>query len=182
MSEVSERYARLADAFEAKVAGVPAGGWSNPTPCEQWTARDLVDHVVSTQGMFLGFIGQELGPVPSVEDDPVGAWRAARARIQSQLDDPQVAKQEFEGFTGTTTFEEAVNRFLCFDLVVHGWDLARATGQDERIAPEDVRRVREQAEAFGDAMRAPQAFGAELDAPPGADDQTKLLAYLGREA
>ncbi len=81
---------------------------------------------------------------------------------------------------GRQTFESAVDRFLAFDLVVHGWDLAHATGLDDRIPPADLERVRAQAEGFGDAMRSPQAFGAEVEVPPGADAQARLLAFLGR--
>lgn len=180
MSEIADRYRRLAQAFADKIAAVPADGWTAPTPCPDWSARDLVGHVVTTQGMFLGFIGQELGDIPSAKDDPAAAWDAARARVQASLDDPATAGTEFESFFGPTTFAEAVNRFLCFDLVVHGWDLARATGQDEAIAAEDVARVREQAEAFGPAMRSPGAMGPEVEAPEGADDQARLLAFLGR--
>jgi uncharacterized protein (TIGR03086 family) len=149
-------------------------------PCPEWTVRKLVDHVVGTQGMFLGFIGDELGDIPSTDTDPAGAWNAARSRIQETLDDPAKAASEFDGFTGRSTFEAATDRFLCFDLVIHGWDLARATGQDERIDAADVARVRQHAESFGDAMRSPQAFGPEVEAPEGADDQAKLLAFLGR--
>jgi len=180
VSEVSERYGRLAGAFADKIAAVPDDAWSNPSPCPGWTARDVVGHVVSTQGMFLGFVNRELGEIPSVEDDPLAAWQAASAVIESELADPERAATEFEGFTGKSTFEAAVNRFLCFDLVVHAWDLARAAGLDHRMEPEDIARVRRQAEEFGDAMRSPQAFGPEVAAPPGADDQQKLLAFLGR--
>ncbi len=180
MSEVSERYKRLSDAFAAKIAAVPADKWSSPSPCSEWTARDVVRHVVSTQGMFLGFVGREIGEIPSVDDDPAGAWDAARAQVQADLDDPERASQEFDGITGRSTFEAAVGRFLCMDLVVHGWDLARSAGLDERIAPEDVGRVRKQAEEFGDALRSPGAFGPAVDAPNGADEQAQLLAFLGR--
>jgi len=180
VTEISERYARLADVFAANVAAVPDDGWANPTPCEQWTARDIVRHVVSSQGMFLGFIGEELGDIPSVDDDPVSAWDAARAKVQASLDDPGRAQTEYTGFTGTSTFEEGVGRFLCTDLVVHGWDLARATGLDERIDPEDVDRVWAVAKGFGDVLRSPQAFGPEVEPPPDADDQQRLLAVLGR--
>ena len=180
MSEVSERYKRLSDAFAAKIAAVPADKWSSPSPCSEWTARDVVRHVVSTQGMFLGFVGREIGEIPSVDDDPAGAWDAARAQVQADLDDPERASQEFDGITGRSTFEAAVGRFLCMDLVVHGWDLARSAGLDERIAPEDVGRVRKQAEEFGDALRSPGAFGPVVDAPNGADEQAQLLAFLGR--
>jgi uncharacterized protein (TIGR03086 family) len=132
--------------------------------------------------MFLGFVGGELGPIPTVDDDPLAAWKAASDVVRRDLEDPTLAAREFQGFQGPTTFEASVDRFLCFDLVVHGWDLARATGLDERIDPDDVARVRKAADEFGDAMRSPQAFGPALEPPPGADAQTELLAFLGRRA
>ena len=180
MSDVSERYARLAGAFAEKVAAVPEDRWENLSPCEGWTARDVVRHVVETQAMFLGLVGRKLEGVPSVDDGPAAAWAAASAVVLADLEDPERAAAEFEGFSGRTTFEAAVNRFLCFDLVVHGWDLSRAAGLDERIAPDDVARVRRQADEFGDMLRSPAAFGPEVPAPRGADEQAKLLAFLGR--
>jgi len=159
MSEVSERYARLADAFAAKIAAVPDDRWDSQSPCPDWQARDVVGHVVGTQGMFLGFVGQELGDIPSTDEDPLGAWNAARARVQANLDDPERAKAEF-----------------------HGWDLARASGLDDRMEGDDVERVRRYMESMGDALRSPQAFGPAVEAPPGADEQDRLLAFLGRRA
>jgi uncharacterized protein (TIGR03086 family) len=182
VTEISTRYARLSDAFAAKVAAVPEASWSNQSPCDDWTARDVVRHLVATQDMFLGLVGRQLGDIPEVDNDPLGAWNAARSVVQCDLEDPDRAGTEFEGFSGTSTFEAAVNRFLCMDLVVHGWDLARAAGLDDRIDPEDVARVNEQAMAFGDMLRSPHAFGPEVTAPTDADEQTKLLAYLGRRA
>jgi uncharacterized protein (TIGR03086 family) len=182
MTEVSERYARLADAFAAKVAAVSPDQWSAPTPCENWTVRGLVEHVVSSQGIFLGFVGESVGDAPSVDDDPRGAWTAARTVVQRGLDDPERAASEFEGMMGRMTFEGAVDRFLSVDLVVHGWDLSRAAGLDDRIDPRDIAHVRAAAESFGDAMRNPRAFGPEVQAPPGADEQAKLMAFLGRTA
>ena len=180
MTEASERYSRLSDAFAAKVAAVSDDAWSNPSPCEGWTARDVVRHVVSAQGMFLGFIGQEVGDVASVDDDPAAAWDAVRAKVQANLEDPARARQEFDGLGGRSTFESAADRFLAFDLVVHGWDLARAAGLDESIDPADITRTRAQADAFGPGIRGPQVCGPEVETPEGADDQAKLLAFLGR--
>lgn len=182
MTEIADRYRRLSRAFADEVAAVPPEGWDAPTPCVDWTVRDLVAHVVETQGLFLGFVGRSSGDGPAVAADPAGAWEVARAAVQADLDDPERATAEFEGFQGRTTFEAAVDRFLNTDLVVHGWDLARATGQDEHIDPDDVVRVRAVCEGFGEAMRDPRAFGPELDTPAGADDQTRLLAFLGRQA
>jgi uncharacterized protein (TIGR03086 family) len=182
MTEVSERYKRLSDAFAAKIAAVPGDRWDSQSPCEDWKARDVVAHVVQTQGMFLGFIGQELGDMPSVDEDPGGAWDAARAKVQANLDDPDKASQEFDGLTGRSTFEAAVDRFLNSDLVMHGWDLARATGQVDTMQPEDITRVHEYLAPMAEmpGMRGPNAFGEEVDVPDDADDQAKLLAFLGR--
>ena len=182
MTEISERYARLSDAFAAKIALVPEARWSDQSPCAEWTALDVVKHVISSQGTFLGFVGQEMGDLPDPDDDPLAAWNAARSVVQRDLDDPARANAEFEGFNGTSTFEVAVGRFLCMDLVVHGWDLAHAAGLDEDMDPEDIARVGEQARAFGDKLRSPGAFGPEVVAPAGADGQVELLAFLGRRA
>ena len=62
---------------------------------------------------------------------------------------------------------------------MHGWDLARAADRRSH-RPADIARVRTRAEAFGDALRSPQAFGPEVAPPAGADDQARLLAFLGR--
>ena len=181
MSEIADRYRRLGDAFADKIAAVTDDRWESQSPCEDWKARDVVGHVVGTQGMFLGFIGEELKDGPSVDDDPLAAWNAARAQIQERLDDPEKARTEFEGITGKSTFEAAADKFLCTDLVVHGWDLARATGLDESIDPGDAERVRRNMESMGDGLRSPGAFGAEVEPPAGADEQQRMLAFLGRQ-
>jgi len=181
MSEISERYRRLCDAFAAKIAAVPDDKWASNTPCEGWTTRDLVGHVVQTQGMFVGFIGKDLGDIPSVENDPLGAWNAARAKVQAILDDPAQATTKFQCFAGKSTFEATADKFLCTDLVVHGWDLARAAGLDEHIEPDDAKRVRRNMESMGDGLRSPGAFGDAVEPPPGADESQKVLAFLGRK-
>lgn len=180
MSAIADRYRRLSGAFAEKIAGVPPDGWGRPTPCEGWTVRDLVRHVVDTQVMFRRLAGRDTPPLPSVDDDPLGAFRAASTAVQADLDDPERAGTEYEGYLGRSTFAEGIDRFASFDLVVHAWDLARATGQDERIDPAEIPVLRAHAESFGDALRSPGAFGPPVEAPAGADEQARLLAFLGR--
>jgi uncharacterized protein (TIGR03086 family) len=83
---------------------------------------------------------------------------------------------------GESTFEAAADRFLSTDLVVHRWDLGRATGQDVRIDPQDMADVRASMEGLSDKMRGPGAFGPELEPPREADEQTAFLAFFGRQA
>ena len=180
MENTADRYRRLRTSFADRVRHVDAAAWTNPSPCEEWTARELVAHVVTTQAMFEQLVGRSLHPGPEVGDDPLGAFTVATDQVQAHLDDPGTAAVEFDGFFGRTTFEAAVERFLCFDLVVHGWDLARATGQDEGIGPADVAWAHQVATGLGEAMRGSGAFREEvvLDDDAGAQDQ--LLAQLGR--
>jgi uncharacterized protein (TIGR03086 family) len=76
----------------------------------------------------------------------------------------------------------AVDRFLNCDLVVHRWDLARATGQDATVDPADAERVLEVTRGFGDEFRGPGAFGPEIPVDPEADVATRMLAFCGRSA
>lgn len=181
MDDIADRYRRLSDAFAAKLAAVPPDGWDRPTPCEGWSVRDLTAHIVDTQAMFLGFVGAAPADGPTVADDPVAAWDAARAVVQDHLDDPERASAEYEGLFGRMTFAQGVDRFLSADLVIHGWDLARAVGLDETIDPVEVERGLREFPEFGDAMRQPGGFAPAIEPAPEADAQTRLLNYVGRQ-
>jgi uncharacterized protein (TIGR03086 family) len=180
MTEISDRYRNLSATMTDRIAAVPADGWDAATPCEDWKARDIVGHLVATTGMFLGFIDEEVPPGPSVDDDPLGAFATARDAMQAALDDPSRAQHEYDGAFGRSTLEQGADQFLCADLVVHAWDLARATGQDETMPPHEVRRIHQALAPMDEQMRGPGAFGPKIDPPPGADAQTELLCFLGR--
>ena len=179
MSETATRYRRLSAGFADRIAGVPADRWNDPTPCSEWTVRELVGHVIDSQGIFLGMVGKEAPPV-DVAGDPVGSWQLVSGAVQAELDDPERAKASFEGFMGPTTLEESIDRFVVLDLIAHGWDLAHATGQDDRIEPDDLVRLDTGARSFGEMARGPGVFGPEIAVPADADEQTKVLAFIGR--
>ena len=182
MTEIADRYDRRAQAFADTIAAAPDGAWGNQSPCEDWKAIDVVSHVVGTTPMFFGFVGESLDDVPPAEDDPAVAFAHIRAAVMTALLDPELAAKEFDGMMGRNTFAGAVDQFLSVDLVVHRWDLAKALGLDATIPDEDVAMLAEAIKGFpSEGMRGPGAFGPELTPPPGADEQTKVLAFLGRE-
>ena len=133
MTETSDRYRSNAAGFTARVEAVPDDRWENPSPCEDWTARDVVRHCIDVSGMFLGFVDHKLPPAPSVDDDPAAAWASARDAVQGALDDPAIATAEYEGMMGTSTFEKGIERFVAPDVLLHTWDLARAAGLDDDL-------------------------------------------------
>lgn len=192
MSAIARRYRKHADAFEGKVAAVRGEQWSNQSPCEAWSARDVVDHIVAMHGYMLRPVERRPGPRPSVQDDPLGAFRSARADVEAVLDDPDLAKTECDTPAGPMTVEQQIDEVVSDDLVLHGWDLARATGQDDTMNPEDVARLWRITTAIPAELmaryRTPGAFGPGVEVygreVAVADDaplQDRLLGLIGRD-
>jgi uncharacterized protein (TIGR03086 family) len=192
MTEIADRYRRRADDFARKIANVHPDQWSNPSPCAGWTARDVVAHIVDMHGVMQRPLNREPRTAPAVTDDAAGAFAAARADVEAVLDDPDLAHTQCETPSGTMTAAQQIDEVVSDDLVLHGWDLARATGQRETIDPEDVDRLWASTRAIpADLMekyRTPGAFGpgievygAEVPVPESAPLQDRLLGLVGRD-
>jgi len=183
MSEVAELYRRRADEFEATIFGTLPNRWVDPSPCENWTARDIVAHVVQMHEIELGQRPGGEGPTsPAGPDfDPARAFRASRVDAERVLDDPATAPEVVQ----------RINDVLGTDLPQHRWDLAKATGQDAAMNPDDVHflwtLLSPQTPKWWAFMRTPGNFGPgiEVYGPefPISDDaplQDRLLGLLGR--
>lgn len=192
MSEIADRYRKHADAFGRKVAAVRPDQWSNPSPCEAWSARDLGDHIVSMHGYMLRPVDRRLSPAPTVQEDPVGAYEAARADVEAVLGEPSLAGAECETPNGRMTVAQQIDEVVSDDLVLHGWDLARATGQDDAMDPEDVERLWSITNAIPlelmEKYRTPggvgpgvEVYGPEVKVPGGAPLQARLLGLIERD-
>jgi uncharacterized protein (TIGR03086 family) len=180
MSEIADRYRDLSAEFTRRVAAVPDGRWDDPSPCEDWTARDVLRHVVDTQASTPSYAGIEIKLERSVDDDPEGAWDEARDAMQDLLDDPVQAGTTYEGMFGETKLEKTVDTFIGLDLVVHAWDIARATGQDETMPPADVHQLFGRVKDMGDMLRTNGVCGPEVEVAADAPEQDRLLGLLGR--
>lgn len=186
MSDVAARYRRLADRFTAIADAVPPDAWGRPAPCEGWTARDVVAHVVSTECEFLERF--DAAPAVGTNDDPVEAWAVVRTTVLAILEDPERAETPFDGYFGPMTFAAAIDQFYASDLVIHGWDLARATGltELETLPDDEITRIHADTVAMEeqapDAVRQPTIYGPAIATPSDADAQRKLLALLGRDS
>jgi uncharacterized protein (TIGR03086 family) len=181
MTSVASRYASAATRLSALVDAVAPDAWDRPSPCEGWTARQVLEHVVSTEADFLG--QRELA-VPDVSGLAAErAWPVLRAAVQAALDDEAVASRGFDGYFGPTTIGETVDRFYTLDLLVHRWDIATATGLAAH-APLDAGEIAHVRTCLGgipaEIMRSPGLFGPALDVAAGADDTTALMRFLGR--
>src|SRR4051812_22907837 len=175
MTEVAERYARVADGFAACVAGIADLAWTGLTPCAEWTVRDLVGHVVSVHRHVAGGMHAPELPAPATDPDLREAWAVATAEMRGALADPARARAPVGGRFAPMPFEDLVGRLLCIDTLVHTWDLARATGQPEGLDPVAVTVAFDAIRPADDAIRGAGGYGRKLEPPPRADEQTRFL-------
>ena len=182
MSEIATRYRKVAGGFTDRARAVPEAAWGNASPCEGWDARDVVRHMVEWMPAFLhGGAGIELPTVPSVDDDPAGAWVGLSDAIQVLLDDPAMSSRDFVNVhTGRHRLDDAIGTFILGDVLVHTWDLARATGLDETLDPDEVHAMLLGVEPMGDALSQSGQYGRPVEVPDDADEQTRLIAFTGR--
>lgn len=153
---------------------VDAEAWDHSTPCQQWTVRDLVDHVVAVPTNFARMVRGEpidwSAPTPSAGDDPAQAFRSHADELlgawhERPRDSPGNAGLDWQ----------------CAELAVHSWDLATAlhlqTGDlDPEVAERGLAFMRAN---LAEDMRGP-AFGPEQPAPAGAGAYRRIAAFAGR--
>ncbi|MEO3875004.1 TIGR03086 family metal-binding protein [Nonomuraea sp. B12E4] len=197
MSGIADSYARLADAFLARVLATPDDRWNAGSPCRGWTARDVVAHVVNGHRGILAAIhgtppvpahGVGVAPMsdaPTVEPgaDLAAAFTACRDDLLAVLRDPALAGRPLPGSPlGPIPVEQAVSVIGSLELLGHTWDLARATGGDETLDPVAVARTHQVLIPHHEALLATGAFDVSIPTPPHADPQTAFLRFTGRHA
>lgn len=182
MTETSDRFAAAAAGFSRTVAAVPADAWDNPSPCVGWNARDIVRHLVEWVPSFYGTNANLTFPSgPSVDDDPAGAWATMREGILAVLADPAASAYEFDSRAGKMSVEQSIAMIVTGDVLIHTWDLARATGLDEKLDAAEVHRMYEGVQPFDEILRSSGQFGPRVSVADSADEQTQLLAFMGRQ-
>ncbi|OLL73401.1 hypothetical protein Ae168Ps1_1783 [Pseudonocardia sp. Ae168_Ps1] len=180
----ADEYREIAGRFTEVVEGVPGDdAWDRRSPVPEWTARDVVGHLVEWFPAFLaGGAGVTLPAGPGVDEDPVAAWRTLSDGVQALLDDPASAGRTLSNpHIGELDVPTAVSRFFTADVFLHTWDLARATGQDATLDPGRCATMLEGMLPLDDLLRASGQFGPRVAVPDDADVQTRLLAFIGRD-
>ena len=180
------------DAVGAVVDGVGDDQWSAPTPCGDWSVRQLTDHLVSGDRLFAAILsGTPMPPMEelrrrSAEDhlgpDPSAAYRTAARELLAAFDRPGVL-DEVHGFPVGPLPGRAAIQLRTVETLVHGWDLATATGQ--RL-PGSADPLAERVLDFSRDLLARLPEGRHPFGPsrPVADDAPgldRLVALLGRD-
>lgn len=138
MTEVRTWLREAVAGFGARLDGVADDQWSSPTPDADWDVRGLAAHLVDEQlwappllgGRTIEDIGDEITADP-LGEDPVAAHRASAAGMVGALDDLDLDATVHLSFGDVPAQEYLMQLFA--DHLIHAWDLARATGQDETL-------------------------------------------------
>jgi uncharacterized protein (TIGR03086 family) len=185
MAETIELYRRAVEGFGQRVMAVGPEDWSRPTPCSDWTVRDLVRHLVYEElwappllaGQTIAEIGDRFeGDILAA--DPQAAWKeAAAASVEAATPDRLAATVHlsFGDFPGEIYLGQ-----LIADHVIHAWDLARGIAGDDRLDAELVSHVYDFMAPQVEQWAAAGVFAPPVDIPADADLQSKLLAMTGR--
>jgi uncharacterized protein (TIGR03086 family) len=156
------------------------GDWSGDSPCEGWTAADVLDHVVDTQRSFFDQRGVDLGDQPA--GDPAVRWTAHLAAVRDVLADEELVTAEYDGYFGRTSVADTLANFYGFDMLVHRWDLARGLGQDVRFDEGELDRMDAWLDGLGDSLYSEGVCKPAIDVPADAPRQAQLLARMGRRS
>ncbi len=172
MESVADVWGLAAGKWDDVVAQVGDADWDKPTPCSEWTVRDLVEHTMSWQARGSAVFGAEVG------DD--ADWATVRPAMQSALSDPANLEGNAEQFGGTP--KQAVAGLVTADLLIHSWDLARAIDADATLPEPAVQATLMGLQRMPEPMlRSERFFAAAVEVPDDASPQDQLIGFVGRQ-
>ena len=193
MADSDRRSALLASYENAAVivSAVPLERLADLTPCPRYDVAALIDHLVE-EGHRAAALGRGQAPPPGDEsphvelsDAPAQLRRAAKEAAEAWADEAaftlRLTMPWGEEYTGAIL----IDMYLA-ELAAHAWDLARTTGQLDRLDPSLALPALDGARAmikpqYRNMVEPGAPFGAEVPPPPGADEWELLAAFMGRD-
>lgn len=184
MSSPLELYLRAVDGFTAVVERAPAQRWDSRSPCPEWTARQLVGHVIDAGRQVTAMLTRQ-GLKPPVTDldllagpDPAANWRRSRQDTVAAL-----ANVDLDVAVTTPLGIRTVGDVLAtvvIEPLVHAWDLAVVSGQQVQLDAEAVQVTLPAVQVLGGRLAVTGMYQPPIPVLPTASPQDQLLAALGR--
>jgi uncharacterized protein (TIGR03086 family) len=181
--EPIEAFDRAGMAATTVVNGIVDGQWDLPTPCAEWTVRGVLNHLVTVGMIAEAIVAGRAHPDQRADHlgrDPKATFAATLAANAATLRTPGLMERVVSTPMGERPGSVMVDTLVA-ELVVHTWDLARATGQDTDLDPELAQEVRTSWETrLGDRPRTLLPYEEPQPVPDDATPADRLAAYLGR--
>lgn len=173
-SDLLDHYERASEWTAGKVAAA-SSKLDAPTPCDEWTVRALLNHMLDTQRYFTAAARGEAVSPPApdppelLSNDPADDFARGRDELLRTFGQPGVVEK-----TGPSL------GIAFADQLLHGWDLATATGQDATMPEGLAEAAYEMIHGRFTEEQRKGIFKPEIPAPSDASPQERLLAYTGR--
>jgi uncharacterized protein (TIGR03086 family) len=176
-----EQLERILPLLDAIVAGIGPDDLDRPTPCAALTVAGILDHMSDGAAAFApAFRGVPSSGATATAGTTPDRWRAAMVDLGDAVHSPGARERTISSPFGDVP-GSFFARYVAFDGLVHGWDLAVATGQIYEPPPEIVALVDEFARSLiTPEMRDGDTFAAEVAPPDGASLLDRLVAFTGR--
>ena len=186
MEQAQADYVLAMEQFGQKVHAIRDEQWSGPTPCSEWSVRDLVNHLVYESlwapdllsGMTVAAVGDRYDG-DNLGTDPVSAWDGAAAAAVAAFSAENALTTTVDSSSGPLAGSDYLGQIF-LDVVIHGWDLARGIGAADTIEGRFVTQLYAEVAPKESDMKTWGVYGGVVVPPGDADTQTKLLAVLGR--
>lgn len=184
MSQNSRNFVRAVLAFDAVVQRTDAGAWGNDSPCEGWTATDLLQHqcAVLNGVAAVAASGEMAKPTPPEDmTNPVAVWQETRDNVLTTLDQQGVLQQEGPFWFNAATVDDMIG-IVMWDAVTHTWDLAQAVGVDHGLEDSLLQASHDVVAPMSDMLVETSRTGPVLDVAADAPILDRYLALVGRQA
>lgn len=187
MSTNSRNYLVALFGFDHVMRSVADGTWDNASPCEGWTARDVAGHAMAVMSNVAAMAGNgtkidpfQTPPGAIAGTAPYATWYEIRNRLVATLDTHGTLNTVVDHPHFGPTLDHMVGNMMA-DALIHTWDIARATGGDDRLDPGLVGVALAALKTRDEALlRAPARYGADQTSDATISDQSRLLAFSGR--
>jgi uncharacterized protein (TIGR03086 family) len=180
--ETFARFDRAAAVGEQVIAGVKADQLDDPTPCTEWSVRQLINHLVTGTLAFVSIVTGAPAPDRGADhlgDAPLDAYRGAVRELRAALSAEGAMDRTYPTPLGQGPGAMLLT-MRTIETTVHSWDLAKATGQSTDLDAELARWALGSLRGALPADRAGGPFAAEQPAPPAATAADQLAAFAGR--
>lgn len=179
---ISKSLAAASPATLAVIRGIDDAQLQTPTPCTEYTVRDLLNHMFQVVVNFQALAARQPADFSSTPDRVTAGWRDRFAEETARLIEAWSDPAALEGTSPMMGMPQpVVGGMVLLDLTVHGWDLARATGQEFSPDPAVVSELLVLGEQLAPQARQMKVFGEPVSVPSDAAEFDRLLGITGRD-
>ncbi len=183
MSVSLRNYTKALYGFDAVIGRVPADRWDADSPCDGWSARDVVIHACGVMQAVeaMARTGENVLPAtPEGVADVVELWNTTRDGLLEALDHAQVLRRAGTYWFGEGTIDDIL-AFSVWDQLGHSWDVARAVGIDAHVSDDVAEASFAVISANAEMLRQMGLMGAPVEVPTDAPAMTRFLGLIGRD-